>query len=64
MKTVLGDLNVYLTGWLAFVGIMTGDTAKRTLHNLDAHIRRRLRALLLRQWKSSKRPAKGVLKAA
>ena len=27
------------------------DAVVRTLHNLDAHIRRRLRAVLLRQWK-------------
>jgi RNA-directed DNA polymerase len=44
-------LNTYLRGWLHFFGTSCTDTVVRTLHNLDAHIRRRLRALLLRQWK-------------
>src|SRR5712692_2590683 len=41
----------YLRGWLNFFGTGCTDAVVRTLHNLDAHIRRRLRALLLRQWK-------------
>jgi len=44
-------LNTYLRGWLHFFGTSCTDTVVRTLHNLDAHIRRRLRAVLLRQWK-------------
>lgn len=43
-------LNGYLRGWIGFFGICT-DEAARTFHNLDAHIRRRLRALQLRHWK-------------
>jgi hypothetical protein len=43
-------LNVYLRGWLAYFGICT-DEVVRKLHNLDAHVRRRLRAVLLKQWK-------------
>ena len=37
--------------WPTAVKPSCTDAAVRTLHNLDAHIRRRLRALLLRQWK-------------
>jgi RNA-directed DNA polymerase len=44
-------VNVYLRGWLSFFGTSCTEAVIRTLHNLDAHIRRRLRALLLRQWK-------------
>ncbi len=62
LKTILRDLNVYLTGWLGFFGVVTGETAKRTLHNLDAHIRRRLRALLLRQWKSKRSIVRKLIK--
>jgi len=43
-------INVYLRGWIGFFWICT-NAEERTLQNLDAHIRRRLRALLLRQWK-------------
>jgi len=44
-------LNAYLRGWLNFFGTSCTDAVVRTLQSLDAHIRRRLRALLLRQWK-------------
>ena len=47
----IAKLNAYLRGWLNFFGTSCTEAAVRTLHNLDAHIRRRLRALLLRQWK-------------
>lgn len=43
------QLNAYLLGWFGFFGICTGDA--QTFHNLDAHIRRRLRAIQLRHWK-------------
>ena len=51
LKGCIATLNTYLRGWLNFFGSSCTDAAVRTLHNLDAHIRRRLRALLLRQWK-------------
>jgi group II intron reverse transcriptase/maturase len=44
--------NGYLRGWIGFFGICSATTEViRTLRNTDAHLRRRLRALLLRQWK-------------
>jgi RNA-directed DNA polymerase len=46
------QVNVYLLGWIGFFGICTGTTP-HTLGGLDAHIRRRLRALQLKQWKRS-----------
>jgi len=51
LRSIIRELNVYLTGWIGFFRIVTGEKARRVLHNLDAHIRRRLRALLLRHWK-------------
>jgi group II intron reverse transcriptase/maturase len=42
-------LNRYLVGWIGFFGIVS-PSEERTLHNRDAHVRRRLRALQLRQW--------------
>ena len=44
--------NGYLRGWIGFFGICSATTeVVRTLRTMDAHLRRRLRALLLRQWK-------------
>ena len=44
------QVNEYLLGWIGFFFVCS-EAELRLLHNLDAHIRRRLRALLLRQWK-------------
>ena len=44
-------LNEYLTGWLGFF-LQCSPKVEMTLGSLDAHIRRRLRALKLQQWKS------------
>jgi group II intron reverse transcriptase/maturase len=44
-------LNTYLRGWVNFFGTSCTDAVVRTLRLLDAHIRRRLRAILLRQWR-------------
>jgi RNA-directed DNA polymerase len=50
MMACIRKLNVYLLGWIGYFWICT-EPESRTLHNLDAHIRRRLRALQLTQWK-------------
>ncbi len=44
-------LNRHLRGWVNFFGKSCTEGVVKTLHGLDAHIRRRLRALQLRQWK-------------
>jgi hypothetical protein len=51
LRGCIATLNTYLRGWLNFFGTSCTDAVVRTLQSLDAHIRRRLRALLLRQWK-------------
>ncbi len=51
-ECILG-LNAYLVGWVGFFAICTPASA-RDFHNLDAHIRRRLRAMLLKQWKKKR----------
>ncbi len=45
----ISGLNVYLRGWFGFFSVCTGET--RTMQGLDAHIRRRLRAIQLKHWK-------------
>jgi RNA-directed DNA polymerase len=50
LRDCITQLNAYLNGWIGFFWICT-EGAAQTISRLDAHIRRRLRALLLRQWK-------------
>jgi len=46
----LQRLSAYLRGWIGFFGICT-QGVEADLGVLDAHVRRRLRALQLKQWK-------------
>jgi group II intron reverse transcriptase/maturase len=50
MAACIQHLNAYLLGWVGFFWGCT-EAATTTLHNLDAHIRRRLRAIQIKQWK-------------
>lgn len=49
LDACIGELNQYLRGWFGFFGICTNGATH--FRDLDAHIRRRLRALQLRHWK-------------
>jgi group II intron reverse transcriptase/maturase len=51
LGTCIKHVNQYLTGWVNFFGRSCTEEVAYNLHVLDGHIRRRLRALLLRQWK-------------
>lgn len=52
LRDCIERINAYLGGWLGFFGIVDAtDEVIRTLHSCDAHIRRRLRAVQLRQWR-------------
>lgn len=50
LMVCIRGLNTYLRGWIGFFRVCT-SAEERTLQALDAHIRRRLRAILLKQWK-------------
>lgn len=50
IETAITKINAYVTGWMGFFGICTPQV-ERTLAGLDAHIRRRLRAMQLKQYK-------------
>ncbi len=52
--------NVYLLGWIGFFGICTARV-EYTLDTLDAHIRRRMRALQLKHWKRKKTIVKKLI---
>lgn len=50
VQACIKQINVYLLGWIEYFGICT-EGIKRELGTLDAHIRRRLRAIQLKHWK-------------
>jgi len=60
LKVCLNQLNVYLTGWISFFGICTQEVESE-LRRRDAHIRRRLRAIQLKQWKSRRTIARKLI---
>jgi RNA-directed DNA polymerase len=50
LQACIAKINAYVIGWMGFFGICTEQVAN-TLRTLDAHIRRRLRALELKHYK-------------
>jgi len=50
LNSCIKQVNVYLKGWAGFFKICTAEI-ERTLQALDAHIRRRLRAIQLKHWR-------------
>lgn len=50
LEDCISRLNEYLRGWIGFFRICT-EGVQSTLNHLDCHIRRRLRAIVLRHWK-------------
>ena len=61
LSRCIRELNAYLTGWVGFFRICTESEAW-TLQAIDAHIRRRLRAILLRQWKRRRTIVKRLIR--
>jgi RNA-directed DNA polymerase len=53
-------LNAFLLGWVGFFGICTAGI-EATLRGLDAHIRRRLRAIQLAHWKAKRTIARRLI---
>ncbi len=50
LRECIRGINEYVVGWFGFFGVCTKQEA-RTFAVLDAHIRRRLRAIQLKHWK-------------
>jgi group II intron reverse transcriptase/maturase len=61
LETCIKSLNAFLMGWIGFFWICTA-AEERTFHNLDAHIRRRLRALVLKHWKRRRTIVRRLIK--
>jgi RNA-directed DNA polymerase len=60
LKTCIKRINVYLLGWIGFFWICTVG-AQQMMHKLDAHIRRRLRAIQLKHWKRKRTIARKLI---
>jgi len=60
LATCITRLNEYLRGWVGFFSVCSRQEL-RTLHGLDAHIRRRLRAIVLKHWKRRRTIAKRLI---
>jgi len=60
LRRCIGSINAYLTGWMGFFRICT-EGELSTLTRLDAHIRRRLRAIVLKHWKRKRYIARRLI---
>ena len=61
LASCIHRINVWLRGWHQFFGIAAA-CEQFTLRALDAHIRRRLRAILLKHWKRRRTIARNLVK--
>jgi RNA-directed DNA polymerase len=61
MKATIHEINAYLQGWLGHFRICTAG-AERSIQRADAHIRRRLRAVVLKQWKTKLTAARRLVR--
>ena len=62
LEACIKRLNQYLTGWVGFFGHSCTKDIIQSLQVLDGHIRRRLRALLLRQWRRKRSIARRLIR--
>jgi group II intron reverse transcriptase/maturase len=61
LGAMIEKINVYLTGWFGHFGICTRGM-ERTIQGVDGHLRRRLRAFQLKQWKSKRTIARRLIR--
>jgi len=53
LTSVIGEINSYMNGWFGHFRVCT-RRIEPVLQRMDGHIRRRLRAFILQQWKTKK----------
>ena len=61
LNAAIQGVNAYLNGWLGHFRICTSGI-ERVVNNADAHIRRRLRALVLKHWKRKRTIARRLIR--
>lgn len=61
LKAIIQRVNRFLTGWMGHFGVCT-EGVERVVGNADAHLRRRLRAIQLKQWKTKRTRARRLIR--
>ena len=61
VRQCIERIDSYLGGWIEYFRVCT-ESSVRTLRALSAHLRRRLRAIILRQWKRKRTIARRLIK--
>lgn len=61
LKANIAEVNGYLQGWVGHFGVCTPGI-ERSIQNADAHIRRRLRMIVLKHWKTKRTMALCLIK--
>lgn len=59
LAAIIAKTNQYLDGWLGYFRICTAGI-ERVLRTTDAHIRRRMRAIVLKHWKTKRTIARSL----
>jgi RNA-directed DNA polymerase len=63
LEVAIERLNRWLAGWHHFFGIAaTNEEVTRVMRKIDAHVRRRLRAIILRHWKRRRTIARRLIR--
>ena len=63
LEVAIERLNSWLTGWHQFFGIATNnDEVIQVMRKIDSHVRRRLRAIILRHWKRKRTIARRLIR--
>jgi hypothetical protein len=60
LESCISQINVWLVGWHQFFGIASADEQQQ-MRRIDAHIRRRLRAIVLHHWKRQRTIARRLV---
>jgi RNA-directed DNA polymerase len=60
LESCIARINAWLRGWHQFFGIASTDE-QQAMRTIDAHIRRRLRAILLHHWKRQRTIARRLI---
>jgi group II intron reverse transcriptase/maturase len=63
LEAAIERINRWLTGWHQFFGIAaTTDEVMQMMRKIDGHVRRRLRAIILRHWKRKRTIARRLIR--
>jgi len=61
LEATITEVNAYLQGWLGHFRVCTPGV-ERSIQRTDAHIRRRLRAIVLKHWKTKRTTARRLIR--